>query len=65
MSFPDDTTRDVTVNVPAEDARRLVALVGERDEQGRYVLFGTAYWQLDEALGVALRELAANDLGRA
>lgn len=54
-------TATVTVHIDAAAARRLVSLVMDQDEKGRY---GGRYWQLDEALTVALMEIADNDLGR-
>lgn len=56
-----ENTTHTTVTIDSADARKLVALIFDQDEKGRY---GGKYWQLDEALTVALVEIAANDLGR-
>jgi hypothetical protein len=56
------THGDVTTTVNRSVALALVELAGlEQDEKGRY---GGKYWQLDEALMMALVEIAANDLSR-
>lgn len=55
----------ITASVDVYDAGRLIALAGGTiHPRGGWTIDGRHYWQTDEALMVALRELAASDLGR-
>jgi hypothetical protein len=50
--------------IDPQTVERLIGLVGEHNPRGGWDVLGTHYWYTDEALAVALREIAANDIGR-
>jgi hypothetical protein len=58
-------THTITTHVDIYDAGRLITLAGGTpNARGGWNLHGMHYWQTDEALMMALREIAAADLGR-
>lgn len=55
----------VSAHITDVAAARLIYLAGGTpNNRGGWNLNGAHYWQTDEALTIALYEIAANDLGR-
>jgi hypothetical protein len=56
---------NISAHVSDVTAAALILLAGgEAARRGGWNLYGKHYWQTDEALTVALEEIAANELAR-